>query len=62
MKDDELIVFWTCSDPDKYPFGREYKSERAAMSGANLRDEYVVKVSYSLCTVDVIKKPKGEDQ
>ena len=56
----EVVVYWACEDPKKYALGRDYKSEIAALQGGRLRNEYVVRVSYSLCKATVIREPTIE--
>ena len=58
----EMVVYWACEDPEKYALGREYVSERAALKGGSLRNEYVVRVSYSLCKSTVIREPTIENE
>ena len=54
---DEMVGYWSCKNPEEYAKGRKYLSEYPAKMGARLRQEYVVKVSYSLCTKEVVYKP-----
>lgn len=58
----EVVVYWSCTDPEKFALGREYTNERAALQGARIRNEYVVRVSYSLCTTKVLRTPTKEEK
>lgn len=57
----EVVVYWVCDDPEKCALGREYQTERAALQGAALRNQYVVRRSYSLCDSTIIRKPTQKE-
>ena len=52
----EITIFWSCESPGAYREGRDYACLRQATTAADLRGQSIVKETFSLTSVTVIRK------
>ena len=57
----EITIFWVCESPGTYREGRDYANLRQATTAADLRRQSIVKETFSLTSVTVVRK-EGEEK